>query len=195
MWGLAWLRIMPRIARALGPPHYIETDSRCTCGGEQDVWAFGLSSGQCLMIVHEANAAEFYGNPPEVEPILLARDRTWTIRGLVCIRNLACCSQTPVWERTPRNSRFAHLSHAWLRPGEQLASVRRARETGVSRSAFPNRSLGTRADLFPNALDDFLFAIATRHRSLRASMSNNLAWLKSGMVGRREGSVKQLIDG
>ena len=42
-------------------------------------------------------------------------------------------SQTPVWERTPRNSRFARPSDAGQLFSWMHSSVRRARETGVSR--------------------------------------------------------------
>jgi hypothetical protein len=73
IWALVSLKITRRELHAmLGEPHYIETDPRRTCGGEQDVWAFKLSSGQRLLVVLDpvAGCAELYGDPPLAESIL-----------------------------------------------------------------------------------------------------------------------------
>jgi hypothetical protein len=71
LWGLASLKVTRAdLRKLLGDPHYVETDSRRTCGGEQDAWAFLLSSGQRVLIIHERDWAEFCGDPPILEPIL-----------------------------------------------------------------------------------------------------------------------------
>lgn len=75
LWGLASLKInQPQLRAWLGIPHYVETDSRRTCGGEEDGWGYSLPNGQRLVVVLDVTSewAELYGDPPELNPILLA---------------------------------------------------------------------------------------------------------------------------
>jgi len=52
IWALVSYKATRAELRALlGPPHYIETDPRRTCGGEQDAWAYKLSSGQRVFVL------------------------------------------------------------------------------------------------------------------------------------------------
>ena len=59
MWEVAWARGVSRDAlRAhLGDPMYVETDSRCTFGGEEDWWAYRNAGGDsiavCLRVPYE----------------------------------------------------------------------------------------------------------------------------------------------
>jgi hypothetical protein len=71
LWALASLRIARQELRALlGEPHYVETDPRRTCGGEEDGWAYVFSSGQRILITHEGDWAALYSNLPDLGPIL-----------------------------------------------------------------------------------------------------------------------------
>jgi hypothetical protein len=73
IWSLASLKITrSELRRTLGEPHYVETDPRRTCGGEQDSWAYTLPSGQRLLIVLDATTgfAELFADPPELVPVL-----------------------------------------------------------------------------------------------------------------------------
>ena len=75
IWGLAEFRITrPELRELLGEPHYIETDSFRTFGGEEDSWAFALPSGQRVVVVLRVpyHGAVLYGDPPELSPILSA---------------------------------------------------------------------------------------------------------------------------
>jgi hypothetical protein len=73
MWGLVGLKASRADLRALfGEPHYVESDPRRTCGGEEDWWAFELPSGQRLMVGLDVamGGAELFGDPAELAPIL-----------------------------------------------------------------------------------------------------------------------------
>ena len=73
IWGLVSFKITRAdLHKMLGDPHYVETDPRRTCGGEQHAWAYRLSSGQRVLVVLDPviGCAEFYGDPPLAEPIL-----------------------------------------------------------------------------------------------------------------------------
>jgi hypothetical protein len=73
IWALVSLKITRQELRSmLGEPHYVETDPRRTCGGEQDGWAYQLSTGQRLLILLDVPMgwAELYGDPPHAAPIL-----------------------------------------------------------------------------------------------------------------------------
>jgi hypothetical protein len=75
MWGLANLTITRQEMRGLlGEPHFVETDPTRTCGGEEDAWAYTLSSGQRMLVTLEgvAGYAVLYAEPPELSPILEA---------------------------------------------------------------------------------------------------------------------------
>jgi hypothetical protein len=73
VWALVSFKVTrPELYSMLGEPHYIETDPRRTRGGEQDAWAYRLSSGQRVLVIldPEIGWAELYGDPPVAEPIL-----------------------------------------------------------------------------------------------------------------------------
>ena len=75
LWRLASLKITrPQLRVILGIPHYVETDPRRTCGGEEDGWGYSLPNGQRLVVVLDVTSewAELYSDPPELSPILLA---------------------------------------------------------------------------------------------------------------------------
>jgi hypothetical protein len=75
IWGLASLKITRQQLQALlGAPHFTETDPRRTCGGEEDGWAYVLPTDQRVLVVLDVTTAwaELFGDPPELEPILLA---------------------------------------------------------------------------------------------------------------------------
>src|SRR5690349_18893720 len=75
IWGLASLKATRSQLRALlGEPHFVETDPRRTCGGEEDGWAYALPSGQRVLVILDVTTgwAELCGNPPEIGPILHA---------------------------------------------------------------------------------------------------------------------------
>jgi hypothetical protein len=58
----------------LGEPHFIETDSTRTYGGDEDSWAFVLPSGQrCVVLLRVPyDHAIIYADPPALEPVLSA---------------------------------------------------------------------------------------------------------------------------
>jgi len=73
IWALvSYKATRPEMRAMLGQPHYVETDPRRTCGGEQDGWAYKLSSGQRILVLLDVTTgwAELYGDPPQVGPIL-----------------------------------------------------------------------------------------------------------------------------
>src|SRR5262245_64974526 len=77
LWGLAGLKTTRGELRLLlGPPHFVETDPRRTCGGEADGWAYALPTGQRVLVLFDASFpgaevwAEICGDPPELDPIL-----------------------------------------------------------------------------------------------------------------------------
>src|SRR5437763_1242848 len=56
----------------LGEPHKIETDPRCTCGGEEDAWAYLLPTGHRVIVIVDSGpgGAYFASDPPDLEPVL-----------------------------------------------------------------------------------------------------------------------------
>jgi hypothetical protein len=75
MWELCLLKITrPEMRAMLGEPHFVETDSSCTFGGEEDGWGFTLPSGQRVVIVLRVpyHDAVFSADPPDVRPVLEA---------------------------------------------------------------------------------------------------------------------------
>jgi hypothetical protein len=75
MWGVASLKATrPQLRGMLGEPHFVETDPRATCGGEQDAWQYRLPTGQRLLIILDVVSewAELFGDPPNLGPILVA---------------------------------------------------------------------------------------------------------------------------
>jgi hypothetical protein len=71
MWGVVSLKISRSEMRALlGAPHFVETDPRCTCGGEEDAWAFVLPSAHRIIIIADSGGAYVGSDPPDAEPAL-----------------------------------------------------------------------------------------------------------------------------
>jgi hypothetical protein len=73
MWGLATLTVTRLELRGLlGEPHFVETDTRRTCGGERDGWASTLPSGQRVLIILDVtvSVAELFADPPDLDPVL-----------------------------------------------------------------------------------------------------------------------------
>ena len=73
IWALAIFKVSRLELRGLlGHPHFVETDPRRTCGGEQDSWAYQLPSGQRALVVLDviAECAGLFGDPPKLEPLL-----------------------------------------------------------------------------------------------------------------------------
>jgi hypothetical protein len=57
---------------ALGEPHFVETDSTRTFGGDENMWAWELPSGQRLLIVVQVpyGVVLIYCDPPDPEPVI-----------------------------------------------------------------------------------------------------------------------------
>jgi hypothetical protein len=75
IWAVGTLKVRELELQAmLGEPHYVETDSTRTCGGEEQGWAYALPSGQRLLIVLAVpvSMAELYCDPPDMGPALAA---------------------------------------------------------------------------------------------------------------------------
>ena len=74
-WELAAFRATREEARVLlGQPHYTETGTMRTSGGEEDIWAYALPSGQRLLIIHHVpyQGATLCADPPDLGPVLEA---------------------------------------------------------------------------------------------------------------------------
>src|SRR5262245_51854946 len=58
----------------LGEPHFVETDSTRTFGGDEDNWAWELASGQRLLLVLQVRyqIAIVYCDPPDPKPVIAA---------------------------------------------------------------------------------------------------------------------------
>src|SRR5262249_7870229 len=59
----------------LGEPHFVETESTRTCGGEEDNWAWELASGQRLLLVWSGafgGGAVLMCDPPDPNPAIIA---------------------------------------------------------------------------------------------------------------------------
>jgi hypothetical protein len=75
IWGLAnWKVARPELRDMLGDPHFVETDARRTCGGEQDAWAYALPTGHRVLVILDVTAGcgGLFGDPPELDPVLYA---------------------------------------------------------------------------------------------------------------------------
>jgi hypothetical protein len=59
---------------ALGEPHYVETDSTRTFGGDEDMWAWELPSGQRFLLVLQVpyGVAVLHCDPPDASPVIAA---------------------------------------------------------------------------------------------------------------------------
>jgi hypothetical protein len=51
-WEIGWARGVERAAlrEHLGQPLYVEADSRCTFGGEEDWWAYKIPGGHVIAV-------------------------------------------------------------------------------------------------------------------------------------------------
>ena len=70
LWVVAWARGVSRSAlRAhLGEPFYVETDTHCTFGGEEDWWAYRTSTDEVVAVylrVPYEDAVLCISNPTE----------------------------------------------------------------------------------------------------------------------------------
>ncbi len=75
LWQLARFPISRVELRSrLGEPHFVETDSSRTCGGDEDGWAFVLPSGQRILVLLHVNyhLAYIISDPPILDTALLA---------------------------------------------------------------------------------------------------------------------------
>jgi hypothetical protein len=59
---------------ALGMPHSVETDSTRTFGGDEDMWAWELPSGQRLLLILQVpyGTAMLHCDPPDANPVVAA---------------------------------------------------------------------------------------------------------------------------
>jgi hypothetical protein len=59
---------------AFGQPHFVETDSTRTFGGDEDMWAWELPSGQRFLLVLQVpyGIAVLHCDPPNAPPVLAA---------------------------------------------------------------------------------------------------------------------------
>lgn len=59
---------------ALGEPHFVETDSTRTSGGDEDMWAWELKSGQRFLLVLQVpySQVQILCDPPDPEPVIAA---------------------------------------------------------------------------------------------------------------------------
>jgi len=58
----------------LGPPHFVETDSTRTFGGDEDMWAWELASGLRFLLVLQVpyGKAVLHCDPPDPKPVVAA---------------------------------------------------------------------------------------------------------------------------
>lgn len=73
IWGLAsWNASRQQLREFLGIPHFVETDPSKTTGGEQDAWAYQLTTGQRILIIWDETSgwAELFADPPELSSVL-----------------------------------------------------------------------------------------------------------------------------
>jgi hypothetical protein len=59
---------------ALGQPHFVETDSTRTFGGDEDMWAWELPSGRRFLLVLQVpyGQAELLCDPPDAASVVAA---------------------------------------------------------------------------------------------------------------------------
>jgi hypothetical protein len=62
------------LRQALGDPHFVETDSTRTFGGDEDNWAWRLPSGQRVLLVLQVpyGSVVLYCDPPDPNPAVEA---------------------------------------------------------------------------------------------------------------------------
>lgn len=74
-WMVAAVRsTREELRTALGEPHFVETDSRRTSGGDEDMWAWELPSGQRFLLVLQVprGIAILHCDPPDALPVVAA---------------------------------------------------------------------------------------------------------------------------
>jgi len=74
-WIVAGFRTTRETLRQqLGMPHYVETDVRCTCGGEEDQWYYESETGQRLMMQMKVpyGVAVIMADPPNAKSAIEA---------------------------------------------------------------------------------------------------------------------------
>src|ERR1700677_1724305 len=72
---VAGMRTTREVLRAgLGAPHFIETDSTRTFGGDEDMWAWELPSGLRFLLVLQVpyGIAILHCDPPDAAPVVAA---------------------------------------------------------------------------------------------------------------------------
>ncbi|NKF22707.1 hypothetical protein [Solimonas marina] len=75
LWELAqFSSSREHMRQLLGAPHYTETDSTRTFGGEEEAWGLSLPSGQRVLITFQVpyGTAVICADPPSVKPVLAA---------------------------------------------------------------------------------------------------------------------------
>jgi hypothetical protein len=67
-----WRASQSEMHEDFGPPHFTETDSTRTSGGDEDCWAWELPIGQKVMIVLGVpyDRVTLYCDPPDSRPAL-----------------------------------------------------------------------------------------------------------------------------
>jgi hypothetical protein len=63
-----------QLRAVLGQPHFVETDSTRTFGGDEDMWAWELPSGLRFLMVLQVpyGKAVLHCDPPQVGPVVAA---------------------------------------------------------------------------------------------------------------------------
>jgi len=87
LWELAFLRATrPQMHALLGEPHFVETDSTRTAGGEEDAWAYLLPSGQRVLVILAVpyGRVRIIADPPEAGPVILSLGLTLDDPQLSC---------------------------------------------------------------------------------------------------------------
>ena len=73
-WVASFSATREQLRSVFGEPHYVETDSTRTAGGEEDNWAWELPSGQRFMIVLAVpyQSAGLLSDPPDPDQVVAA---------------------------------------------------------------------------------------------------------------------------
>ena len=74
-WTVAGFKMAnDEIKKILGDPHFTETDSTRTYGGDEDIWSFTLESGQHIGICSQIpyGVVLLHSDKPDLEEILEA---------------------------------------------------------------------------------------------------------------------------
>ena len=73
-WVAHFRSTREQLRGVFGAPHYVETDSTRTAGGDEDNWAWELPTGQRVLIVLAVpyQAARVLSDPPDAEQAVAA---------------------------------------------------------------------------------------------------------------------------